>query len=172
MFYDAMNVGQCLRRFISLNLGFWHTWKHLVGKIWYHFADEVFAPLHRVLSPNTHFHVTQSTPLSQSVMLVCVKEAYFAGPNVLLRNLIDANDFKRKPLADQTLLLDLYFLFECAIIVVLTARKQIESRVRTKAHNWTYDSVTTMVTRLERKHQYSRKSRDGVVGSTATLSPQ
>jgi hypothetical protein len=64
MFYDAMNVGQCLRRTISLNLGgFWHTWKHLVGKIWYHFADEVFAPLHRVLTPSCTFptHIEDPT---------------------------------------------------------------------------------------------------------------
>lgn len=118
MFYDAMNVGQCLRRGISLNLGFWHTWKHLVGKIWYHFADEVWAPLHRHLTPSAHFLLTQKTPLSQTVMFVCVKEAYFAGPHLHLRECIDGDDFEERPMEDQTLLLDLYFLFECAIIVV------------------------------------------------------
>jgi len=120
MFYDALNVGQCLRRFISLNLGFWHTWKHLVGKIWFHFADEVFAPLHRHMFPRSHFQITSSTPLNQTVMLVCIKEVYFAGLHLLLRGQIDADDFSERPLADQTLLLDLYFLFECAIIVVHT----------------------------------------------------
>ena len=90
----------------------------MVGKIWFHFADEVFAPLHRLLYPSSHFLPTQSTPLSQTVMLVCMKEAYFNGPHVQLRTLIDANDFNQRPLEDQTLLLDLYFLFECAIIVV------------------------------------------------------
>ena len=120
MWYDAMNVGQCLRRCISLNLGFWHTWKHLVGKIWKHFADEVFAPLHRVLNPKSHFQLASKTPLSQTVMLVCIKEAYFAGPCVDLRKFIDADNFDDQALEDQTLLLDLYFLFECAIVVVRT----------------------------------------------------
>jgi hypothetical protein len=70
--------------------------------------------------PRSHFQITSSTPLNQTVMLVCVKEVYFAGLHLLLRESIDADDFNEKPLEDQTLLLDLYFLFECAIIVVHT----------------------------------------------------
>ena len=126
MFYDALNVGQCLRRFISLNLGYWHTWKHLVGKIWKTFADEVFAPLHFALNPSSHFRLSSSTPLSQTVILVAIKEAYFHGPDLELRAHIDADDFKARPLADQTLLLDLYFLFECAIVVVHTSNNDFE----------------------------------------------
>ena len=122
MFYDALNVGQCLRRFISLNLGYWHTWKHLVGKIWNQFADEVFAPLHFHLKPDSHFQLASSTPLNQTVLLVCIKEAYFRGPDLQLKAYIDADDFKERPLEDQTLLLDLFFLFECAIVVVQTTR--------------------------------------------------
>jgi len=122
MFYDALNVEQCLRRFISLNLGYWHTWKHLVGKIWKQFADEVFAPLHFHLNPDAHFQLASSTPLNQTLILVCLKEAYFRGPDLQLKAYIDADDFKERPLEDQTLLLDLFFLFECAIVVVQTTR--------------------------------------------------
>ena len=132
MFYDAMNVGQCLRRCISLNLGFWHTWKYLVGRIWYHFADEVFAPLQRILSPRSNFLIAAKSPLSQTVMLVCIKEAYFAGPGEHLRECIDDDDFENQALEDQALLLDLYFLFECAIVVVpsTTTQKKYDTQVR------------------------------------------
>jgi hypothetical protein len=55
LMYDQSGGGALLRQHCSINLGWWHTYKHVCLKVFQEFAPTVFAPLHHWHHPGTEF---------------------------------------------------------------------------------------------------------------------
>ena len=56
--YDETNGGKNLRKYCSLNLAWWHNYKHGAFALWKVFAEELFAPMWHHLYPDTGFYKT------------------------------------------------------------------------------------------------------------------
>ena len=51
--------GVKLRTFTSVNLAWWHSFKHGVGSIWKAYANTIWAPLWQRLYPGTLFYAKE-----------------------------------------------------------------------------------------------------------------
>ena len=112
--YDQTGGGENLRRYTSVNLAWWHTFKLAAQKIWRKFACDVFAPLWHFLYPS---HIFYNKPNS----FVCI-QAHFVWLMLALPSVQSSIDdmLTRSDLspAARIFLKDLDFLLNIAIPVV------------------------------------------------------
>jgi hypothetical protein len=112
--YDVSNGGHLLRKYVSVNLSWWHTLKHASHTVWKKFADILWAPLWHALYPTSMFFKSNQSPQDELVHMVHVANAYRtvrADFNVLrLARTCTPNTL--------ALLNNLHFLFEYAIPAV------------------------------------------------------
>ena len=54
--YDETDGGRLLRMHCSVNLAWWHTYKHTAFKVWEKFGGELFAQMHFTLYPGTTYY--------------------------------------------------------------------------------------------------------------------
>jgi hypothetical protein len=112
--YDSEDNGATFRKYNSVNLAWWHTYKHAANKLWEEFAPTVFAPLWHLLYPGSQFHAKIGSFPSLIAHLTYLRVAY-PGIKVQLHSLLqrDNLDVHRTNMAA-----NLEFLFEFAIPTV------------------------------------------------------
>ena len=113
--YNKRGGGEEFAKFNSVNLAWWHNYKHASLLIWRRFANTIFAPLWHVLYPSSIFPVKPSrlTPVTTVLMYVFYAYPSFKASLALLSKEDLAPRF-------EALRSDLVFLFEFAIPVVHT----------------------------------------------------
>ena len=122
--YDITDGGAILRRYISVNLGWWHTLKNVVDKVWQRFAPSVFAPFFYSLYPVSRFPVHSRGPQDGLIHILYLAAAYrqrIPGTKTSIRSKL--KELKERASApysstDQQAvfhLFNLFFLFEYAI---------------------------------------------------------
>lgn len=111
--YNKRGGGVQFRKFNSINLAWWHTYKHASLLIWRRFAASIFAPLWHNLYPAGIFPITPSRLLPITTHLMYMFLAY-----PMFKPELDALENVDLPPMLQTLRQDLVFLMEFAIPVV------------------------------------------------------
>ena len=106
--------GVKLRTFTSVNLAWWHSFKHGVGSIWKAYANTIWAPLWQRLYPGTLFYAKARSPQEGSMHLVYMLKAYPAFRKPLKEALVNPDISK----AGMSMLHNIQFLCEFAIPVV------------------------------------------------------
>lgn len=113
MMYDTSKGGTIFRKYNSVNLGWWHTYKHAALKVWQVFGHSIMAPLWHNLYPNSQFHLKAGLPsiLHQLVQL------HVSYPHV--KDRLDAT-LQQADLQPRlrNAALDIQFMFEFAIPTV------------------------------------------------------
>jgi hypothetical protein len=118
--YDLTGGGKVFRQTVSVNLGWWHTYKHAAMKVWERFAPSVLAPMWHFLYPNSQFHVKPSSFPSVLYHLLALHHAYpKIRPKLDAHNALHEDETKRR---FRNCIKDLTFLFEFAIPTVLLSR--------------------------------------------------
>jgi hypothetical protein len=74
--YDQTGGAKKFRETCSVNLGWWHTYKHAAMKLWERFAPSVIAPMWHCLYPNSQFHIHPSSFPSVLYHLLALHLAY------------------------------------------------------------------------------------------------
>jgi hypothetical protein len=114
LMYDSKDAGATFRKFNSVNLAWWHTYKHAANKLWETFAPTVFAPLWQQLYPGSQFHIRIGSFPSLIAHLTFLRVAY-PSIKVQLHTLLRRDNLD----AHQTnMAANLEFLFEFAIPTV------------------------------------------------------
>jgi hypothetical protein len=73
--YDPCGLGETLKKYVFLNLGTWHTYKHASLLVWRRFAPVFLAGLYHELYPNSGFYLKPRLA-AVTQMLVIVRMAY------------------------------------------------------------------------------------------------
>lgn len=121
MMYDETGGGVRLRTFNSMNMAWWHSYKHAAFRIYSCFSCEVFAPLWHTLYPNTIFY---RKPKNLNNVLLHLMYVHLAFPCVSQRLDEVINSAGTTP-ASKTFAEDLKFLGSVAIPVVGTRSQLI-----------------------------------------------
>jgi len=120
--YDTSDGGADFREHVSVNLAWWHTYKHACHVVWKFFSRDVFAPLFHHLFPGQHFY---EKPKSLSVIVSLFQIVKLAYGNFLEAQVNEVRSTGCPPAADFT------FLCENAIPAVLACALVFESRDET-----------------------------------------
>ena len=114
MCYDKTGGGKRFRTYNSVNLAWWHNYKHTVFQLYSVFANDVFAPLWHHLYPGHIFYKKPSSFGCVLTHMLCLHQSY---PRV--RVLLDAV-IGLDTLHDEVMVMakDLKFLLDVAIPVV------------------------------------------------------
>ena len=112
--YDRTDGGAVFRKYVSINMAYWHTFKHAAMQIWRFFGNTLFAPMFHYLFPSVAFFTTVSSFPMVQAFLQWLKLSY---PEVrdLLNEAIRVQDPGTPALC---LLQDMKFLFEFIIPAV------------------------------------------------------
>jgi hypothetical protein len=114
--YDKTDGGKLLRTTVSVNLGWWHTYKHACLKLWERFAPTVLAPMWHFLYPNSQFHIKPSSFPSVLYHLLALHMAYpKIKPKLDAQRNLDPDHTHRRFV---NTIKDFTFLFEFAIPTV------------------------------------------------------
>ena len=76
MMYDFTDGGVLLRKYISVNLGWWHNLKNASEKLWQRFSLSVFAPLFHSLYPASRFPIKSRGPQDALIHFLYLAGAY------------------------------------------------------------------------------------------------
>jgi hypothetical protein len=114
MMYDLSGGGAKFRRYASVNLAWWHNYKHAVAKIWTRFANTIWAPLWHRLYPGSKFPAKAQGPQEASMHLVYFARAYPMFRGELNDALLDTSISR----PGKIMLQNIQFLAEYAIPVV------------------------------------------------------
>ena len=113
MLYNKRGGGDQLRKFNSINLAWWHTYKHASLLIWRRFASTIFALLWHNLYPAAIFPIKPSRLVSITTHLMYMFLAY-----PMFKAELDELEGIDLPPMLCTLRKDLVFMMEFAIPVV------------------------------------------------------
>ena len=113
MYIGESFPAQTLRKCASVNLAWWHTYKHVSGAIWKAFANLIFAPLWHDLYPDSKFYVKAQSPLDHVVHFCHLMASY---PSVQ-QDLLDARNKATGTHAN--VIENVLFLFEYALPSVM-----------------------------------------------------
>jgi hypothetical protein len=114
MMYDLSGGGAKFRMYTSVNLAWWHSYKHAVAKIWKAFANTIWAPLWHRLYPGSKFPAKAQGPQEASMHLLYMSRAYPMFRGALEEALLDPA--VKAP--GKAMLRNIQFLLEYAIPVV------------------------------------------------------
>ena len=117
LMYDKSGGGEQFRRYTSVNLGWWHTYKHMGLKVWKLFAPTIIAPVWNHLYPGSQFHLR---PKSFPSVLFHLLMLHLAFPKIKERldKTKESQDEHLTNLKLRVAVKDIEFLFEFAIPVV------------------------------------------------------
>ncbi len=112
--YDNSNSGLQFRKFTSLSLAWWHSYKWVSKQLFKVFSADFLAPYYHHLFPTQAFHVDKLSLNGVSTYTTYMRLAYPAFRNRLSESLKTPNmSFRQK-----TILRNLQDIFECYIPVV------------------------------------------------------
>lgn len=112
--YDVSNTGVSFRKFTSVSLAWWHSYKWASKLLFKVFSADFFAPYYHHLFPTQSFHVDKLTLSGASTYLTYVRLAY-ASFKPILTAAMDTPDMTFR---QRTMLQNLKDLCECYIPVV------------------------------------------------------
>ena len=113
--YDRSGGGTRFRTNVSVNPGWWHTYKHAAMKIWERFAPTLIAPLWHHLYPNSQFHIKPSSFPSVQYHFLALHLAYPRIRDKLMAQLENGKHGHRRHLNG---IKDMIFFFEFALPTV------------------------------------------------------
>lgn len=127
--YDITDGGEIFRRYISVNLGWWHPLKNAVEKVWQRFSLSVFAPFFHSLYPVNRFPAKSRGPQDGLIHILYLAAAYrqkIPGTRTSIRGKL--KELTQRATAPYSAtepqavyhLYNLHFLFEYAIPSVIT----------------------------------------------------
>jgi hypothetical protein len=112
--YDNSNSGLQLRKYASLSLAWWHSYKWVSKQLFKVFSSDFIAPYYHHLFPTQAFHVDKLSLSGVSTYTTYMRLAYPGFRSMLSEALKTTNlSFRQK-----TLLRNLQDMFECYIPVV------------------------------------------------------
>jgi hypothetical protein len=76
MMYDKSDGGLKFRKYCTVSLGWWHTYKHVALKIWDTFALTIWAPLFHFLYPGETFYRQSKNLMHVLALYQCCMEGY------------------------------------------------------------------------------------------------
>ena len=120
--YDASDGGADFREQVSVNLAWWHTYRHACHVVWNFFSRDVFAPLFHHLFPGQQFH---EHPKTLSVVVSLFQIVKLAYGSFLEAQVTEVRSTGCPPAADFT------FLCENAIPAVLACALAFENMQET-----------------------------------------
>ena len=120
LMYNLTDGGRRFRFFNSVNLGFWHIYKHCATAIWEEFASSIMAPLWHTLYPDARFYPKTTTLPAMLSLFVQLKVAY---PKVRAR--LQKTMSTELPPRLEAAVSDIKFLFEFAIPTVTCLFKHV-----------------------------------------------
>ena len=111
--YNKRGGGEEFAKYNSVNLAWWHNYKHASLLIWRRFAPTIFGPLWHTLYPNSIFPIKPSRLTGVTTHLMYL---FYAYPKIKAK----LDELANQDLAPRfdALRADLVFLFEFAIPVV------------------------------------------------------
>ena len=99
---------------MSINLAWWHTFKHVCGAIWKAFANLIFAPMWHNLYPDSKFYAKAQSPLDHMVHFCHLMANYPSVRDQLLSARATATG------THSNVIENVLFLFEYALPAVLS----------------------------------------------------
>ena len=114
MMYNVSGGGKTFRKYNSVNLAWWHTFKMAAMKIWKVFAPDVFAPLFHHLFPGHTFFVKPSSFVCVQAHLVWL----FMSREAAIPKLTELTEDHTQPPRVASYARDVLFLLKIAIPVV------------------------------------------------------
>jgi len=100
-----------LRKYMSINLSWWHTLKHVIHKTWKAFANDLFGPLWHTLYPSSLFFIKSQSPQDELLHMLHVVFSY----PTFRKDLQALRDNDELSLPNLAAVHDLFFLCEYAI---------------------------------------------------------
>ena len=74
--YDKSGGGQEMRKYMSVNLAWWHNFKQVSKSIWRAFANTIWAPLWHRLYPSSKFSPNPHSPQEPALHFLFMARAY------------------------------------------------------------------------------------------------
>ena len=125
MMYDKSSGGSELRKYLSCNLAYWHSFKLATKMIWKGFANSIWARLWHRMYPGSKFNVINPSPQEAAMHMVYMARAY-PGFKVDLESAIAEGSADE---AGKAMLLNIQFLCEFAIPAVQLTHTCTDERV-------------------------------------------
>jgi hypothetical protein len=120
MMYDMSGGGVKLRTYVSVNLAWWHSFKHGVASIWRSYAKTIWAPLWHRLYPGSTFYAKARSPQEATMHLLYMARAYKTFRPRLMAALLNPDVSE----AGKAMLNNILFLNEYAIPAVFAHIEQ------------------------------------------------
>ena len=114
--YDKSGGGQEMRKYMSINLAWWHNFKQVTKTIWRAFANTIWAPMWHRLYPSSKFSPNPHSPQEPALDFLFMARAYPSFKNDLNEALEDNQVGK----VGKSMLQNIKFLCEFAIPTVCT----------------------------------------------------
>ena len=114
MMYDKSGGGSELRKFLSCNLAYWHSFKQATKMIWKGFANTIWARMWHRMYPGSKFNVINPSPQEAAMHMVYMARAYPVFKAELEAAITEGSADE----AGKAMLLNIQFLCEFAIPAV------------------------------------------------------
>ena len=112
--YDKSGSGTQFRKYTSLSLAWWHSYKWTAKQLFKVFSSDFFAPYYHHLFPTQSCHIDKLSLSAVSTYMTYMRLAYPMLKSVLMNALKEVNLSHRQ----KTILQNLQDIFECYIPVV------------------------------------------------------
>ena len=112
--YDKSGGGQEMRKYMSVNLAWWHNFKQVTKTIWRSFANTIWAPLWHRLYPSSKFSPNPHSPQEPALHFLFMARAYPSFKDELQ----EALDDNQVGAVGKAMLSNIQFLCEFAIPTV------------------------------------------------------
>ena len=121
MMYDKSGGGSDLRKYLSCNLAYWHSYKQATKMIWKGFANTIWARLWHRMYPGSKFNVINPSPQEAAMHMVYMARAYPEFTTELEAAITEGSADE----AGKAMLLNIQFLCEFAIPAVFASHMSI-----------------------------------------------
>ena len=111
MMYDKSGGGSELRKYLSCNLAYWHSYKQATKMIWKAFANTIWARMWHRMYPGSKFKVINPSPQEAAMHMVYMARAYPYFKSELEAAITEGSADE----AGKAMLLNIQFLCEFAI---------------------------------------------------------
>jgi hypothetical protein len=123
--YDKSGGGQEMRKYMSINLAWWHNFKQVTKTIWRSFANTIWAPLWHRLYPSSKFSPNPHSPQEPALHFLFMARAYPSFKD----ELNEALDDNQVGPVGKAMLQNIKFLCEFAIPTVRSHCKNTSAHV-------------------------------------------
>ena len=135
MMYDKSGGGSALRKYLSCNLAYWHSFKQATKMIWKGFANTIWARMWHRMYPGSKFNVINPSPQEAAMHMVYMARAYPVFKTELEAAITEGSADE----AGKAMLLNIQFLCEFAIPAVSPSLTCILEQLDKKCsfgHTW------------------------------------